>query len=156
MLVKGYLHYLYSVLAAGWMTVPGLLAIALLVIGIVLMMRKSAQNPWIARGAFTGALIMLVVTIYTTTIVIEQEFDHVELAKEFPDDESCGTAWSDWLTVGIGLMNTCPTGCYRGATISQEMKLVGFPPYPKLRRELACWKRRNPDGNRKVTVQIPE
>ncbi len=156
MLVKGYFHYLYSVIAAGWLSVPGLLAIALFLAGVVMLLRKSSASPWIARGALVLSVVMVFVMVYTTTITIEQEYDHLQIAKEFPDDESCGTAWGTWVTAGIGLMNNCPKGCYRGATVSQEMKLSGFPPYPKVRRELQCWTRRNPDGNRKVSVEIPE
>ncbi|MGI9308064.1 MAG: hypothetical protein ACR2P6_02305 [Gammaproteobacteria bacterium] len=101
----------------------------------------SARSRTVGALA-TLALVLSTVGFYTAIYDVEQEADFLQIAKEYPDDKDCGSAWTHWFPAGSGLVNPCKKGCYRGTTLRQQIKMVNFPPWPVTRREIQCWVRK--------------
>lgn len=145
MVVKDYTYYLWQFAELVFASPYGYVAIALLLAAIVLrLVMPHGRHAWPAPLPLIIVLVSL--TVFVTGLYsVEYEFDipldRLEQAKTNPDDEDCGSAWTNWLPAGSGLMHTCPKGCYRGITLRQKMKLTQFPPWPKTNRELKCWRR---------------
>jgi len=145
MLIKGYMHYLLNILSVSWLSVAGLLSIACLIVGLGLFLFGTKGQSLRRLGppvAIALSLVLFTVSIYTSVYTIEQTETYADIAKEFPDDADCGTAWTEWSAIGMGLSNPCGKACYRGATLGQEMKMAQFPPWPMNRRQIQCWVRK--------------
>jgi hypothetical protein len=52
----------------------------------------------------------------------------------------CGAAWSDWIEIGGGVGNPCPSNCSRGDELGQSYRAVGFPPRPQTKHKFQCWR----------------
>lgn len=157
MLIKGYLHYLLNAASAAWITIPGLLSILLLIagIGVLVFLSRKGLKVWLAPALLVASAGSFTIAIYTAAYEIEQEYDYRAVAKEFPTDADCGAVWTNWFPAGAGLINPCGKGCYRGATLRQQMKMFHFPPWPKMRREIQCWVR-SPREGEETTALLPD
>ena len=131
-------------LSLSLLTITGLISIACLIVGVGLFLFRGNKNL-LDRLAIPTFLILslgfLAASIYTTVYTIEQPNTYVDIAKEHLDDADCGNAWTGWFAIGSGLQNPCDKGCYRGATLTQEVKMAHFPPWPIMRRQIQCWVR---------------
>ncbi len=147
MLVKNYTYYLWQFVEITFTTAYGYLAIALLISALVSKFFFYGKLQGLLKRIPLFMIFISTVVFITGLYSVEYEFDlsldRFEQAKNNPDDADCGSAWTNWWPTGSGFINRCPKGCYRGITIRQKMKLVGFPPWPLANRELQCW-HRNP------------
>ena len=64
----------------------------------------------------------------------------VTTASSPPIREDCGTAWSGWTDVGVGVGNPCRSACTRGTELGQSYRVVGFPPRPQTKHKFQCWR----------------
>jgi hypothetical protein len=150
-LVKDYSYYLLQFIDLVLFSAWGFVVIVLLVAAVA---ARIASPGW--KFSFAGRTPLLLIVVAAAVFLlgfysIEYEFDvsleRIEQAKTSPDDKDCGSAWTGWYATGLGYVNKCPKGCYRGITLRQTMKMSGiFPPWPVTNRELKCWYRSEIDG----------
>ena len=147
MLIKGYSFYFFNALSATWLGWPGILSMLCLA-GALLVFFSFKSNRLLRSRLASGLLVLSVglftLGFYTAIYNVKQEGDFLHIAKEFPDDQDCGAAWTSWHPAGAGLLNPCKKGCYRGTTFQQQTTMVHFPPWPLTRREIQCWVRTPP------------
>jgi Ca2+/Na+ antiporter len=126
-----------------------LLALVLLVMVVFVsrILGNEAQRWHTTARAFLtcAALALLIFNFYNTTVEIPESLELLEIAKEHPDDADCGTAQTGFIPAGVGLLNPCKAGCYRGITLRRTMRVRGLVPRPEYSREFQCWVRRSPD-----------
>ena len=148
MLIQNYFHYFFQIATNALTTLSGVIALLLFLAGILAFFFFRSGVGW-KKFLPTSALILLAAVVfafsfYNSIYEFEQPTTRLSALKEFPDDADCGTAWTPWISSGIGLSNPCEKGCYRGLTLRQQMRMVGLPPWPENRREFQCWKRQGP------------
>jgi hypothetical protein len=143
MLTQDYTYYLFKVLEAGLLGIPGFIAILLLFAALILFLRQRATPTKLGYLSLWACLLLLMVV--TSFAFYEGVYEYNEDAESlieetFPEGSTdCGTAWTNWAKGGYGMGNPCPNNCYRGLTIRKQLSMSGFPPWPEYRREIACW-----------------
>lgn len=148
MLIQDYFYYFNQIASAALRTLPGIAAVVLLLLAIILLIFYR-PGPGLRRflpAAVAGviALGVFAVSFYGAIYEYDVPDERALQMRENADDEECGRAWTVWISSGIGLSNPCEKGCYRGITTRQQMRMVGFPPWPENRREFQCWVRKGP------------
>jgi hypothetical protein len=56
----------------------------------------------------------------------------------FAERQSCGTAWTKWITMGKGVGNPCSSSCVRGREIGQKFRVVNVV-QPQVKHQFECW-----------------
>ncbi|MGI9309439.1 MAG: hypothetical protein ACR2P6_09265 [Gammaproteobacteria bacterium] len=142
-LVYDYYFYLSMIGLAGLGSLPGLLSIALLLAAVAAFMRLPQRRGLVVWSLTIVSLGLFAVAFSNAIYEFDEGPETLDaVALGLPDGEpDCGAAWTAWLEAGWGLGNPCPKGCYRGLTISKQMRMKGLPPFPFYRRELQCWRR---------------
>jgi hypothetical protein len=143
MLIQDYTYYVFNLLATGAVTPVGLLSLALLVGSVVSLFALRGNH--MRSAAFWGLLLVGIACLMTSFYTAVYEFDERPETLTFDSlpagEPDCGTAWSGWIRTGFGLPNSCPEDCYRGLVLRKQMRMTGFPPWPKYNRESQCWTR---------------
>jgi hypothetical protein len=148
MLIQDYFYYFNQIASIALQSLAGVAAIllALAALFLVFFYRRGLGPKRYIPAAITGlfALVIFTVTFYGVVYEYELPTERRLQMRENANDEECGTAWTIWITSGIGLSNPCEKGCYRGITLQQQARMTGFPPWPENRREFQCWVRKGP------------
>jgi len=135
-----YSYFLFRILGASVLSLPGVLSIVLLVAALLLW---RSHAPW-ARPAAAGALLLATgcfVLAFTSSVYTYDEQPDMLVIPELAGTPTCGTAVSGWIRGGYGMGNPCPAGCFRGKVLMKQLRMRGLPPWPEYRRELQCWTR---------------
>jgi hypothetical protein len=147
-LIQNYFYYFSQIALVALQSLPGVIAVLLLVAGLVPLLKRgtgtNSARYLLAVGLMTLGIAIYFGAFYTSVYQYDQPLTRMQELKEHATDEDCGTGWTPWITSGVGLSNPCEKGCYRGMTRQQEMRMVGFPPWPENRREFQCWVRQGP------------
>lgn len=148
MLIQNYFYYFSQIALVALQSLPGVIAVLLLIAGLVPLLQRGmgtkSARYLLAVGLMTVGIAIFFGAFYMSVYQYDQPLTRMQELKEFATDEDCGTGWTPWITSGVGLSNPCEKGCYRGMTTQQEMRMVGFPPWPENRREFQCWVRQGP------------
>ena len=148
MLIQNYFYYFSQIALVALQSLPGVIAVLLLIAGLVLLFQRGmgtkSARYLLAVGLMTVGIAVFFGAFYMSVYQYDQPLTRMQELKEFATDEDCGTGRTPWITSGVGLSNPCEKGCYRGVTMQQEMRMVGFPPRPENRREFQCWVRQGP------------
>jgi len=143
MLTQHYFYYVWKILSAGMLSLPGLLSILLLIAAIVCGMRLAHESRvrlpalWLL---LVGSAGMFLLAFNGGIYSFDEKPETLEIAA-LQGEPTCGTAWSGWIRGGYGMGNPCPQGCYRGKILNKQMRMRGLPPWPEQRREMQCWAR---------------
>ena len=150
MLIQNYFYYFFQIALVALQSLSGVIAVLFLVVGLVTLLRRgtgtntNSARYLLAVGLMTVGIAIFFAAFYTSVYQYDQSLTRMQELKEYTTDEDCGTGWTPWITSGVGLSNPCEKGCYRGLTTQQEMRMVGFPPWPENRRAFQCWVRQGP------------
>ena len=144
MLIQNYTYYLWKIISAGLLTLPGILSVVLLIVAVVALKQLDAASK-LRVPAFWLILIVaigsFVVAFNNAVYDFDEDPDSLVIATLPEGEPDCGTAWSGWIRGGYGMGNPCGLGCYRGKVVNKQLRMRGLPPWPEYRRELQCWVR---------------
>jgi hypothetical protein len=143
MLTQNYAYYLLKVFIAGIPSLPGILSAFFVLCAFISLAVFKTSNPGLRPYVFWLSLLisalLAVVTLYTATFEFEEHPETLVFEGVPKGAPTCGTGWTTWAKGGYGISNACPKGCYRGLTLRKQLRMTGFPPWPRYRRELQCW-----------------
>ncbi|MEE4186191.1 MAG: hypothetical protein V2J12_10515 [Gammaproteobacteria bacterium] len=142
MLHTDYSYFLFRIVGASLLSVPGIITVAL-VLAALLVWRGRVPGRW--RGIAAGGALLLAgacfVLAFMNAVYTYDEQPDTLVIPELAGTPTCGTAVSGWIRGGYGMGNPCPAGCFRGKILMKQMRMRGLPPWPEYRREMQCWAR---------------
>ena len=143
MLNNDYSYFLFRIVGAGALSLPGMVSMALLLAAVVIAVRHT-WGRW--RLPAAGAALVLAAGCFSLAFLnavytYDEQPDSLVIPSLPPGEPTCGTAVSGWIRGSYGMGNPCPPGCYRGKILTKQMRMRGLPPWPQYRREMQCWKR---------------
>lgn len=153
-----------EIIGAAAVSLLGIIALAILVVGFVVIALVRRNDTFRARLVAIVALmaffiVLALISLYNVNPTVTQS----KVAAEAPSHSfapgaqvpaitsqplptrptarlDCGVAWSGWTNPGAAVGNPCPSGCTRGAELGQSYRVVGFPPHPQTQHKFQCWR----------------